>query len=766
MKRIKIPIGLKLNTIILLILVVSIGSILYFANDLFKKDNRNNMNALISTVAQANASKVKSSLKLDIETLFSIATLLNTPNTPPAMLARYFENKNLLAVAILNKGQTSEDKTTTKTFKANDTSLKSYNLTQELIQSNISSLEKEFKPSFNGLERIRSGIITNTVNSQLPILYISVPFVQDESGNFTSIIVGAFEQSAIIKIFDEQGLCLAYLIDDTGMVIAHPDQKNILERVNLSTVTIVKAMLESKVNNEQKEFIDETGTKQLGAYSLVGIAGLGVISQVSEAKAFEATNELVKKSKLLTLIVLISSLILIILFSLTITNPIHKLVDLTKQISSGIYNVTVPRKSHDEIGELAFAFEEMAEGLEQRERLKSTFGKFVNKELAEQALKGELTLGGERKKVTILFTDIRGFTSMTEKMQPEEVLSMINEYLSLMVKVITAHNGVVDKFGGDSIMAMWGAPITREDDTLNAVTTCLGMREALFSLNIKRRGEGKQEIRIGMGLNTGFAIAGNMGSSDKMEYTVLGDTVNLASRIESHTKESKCDILINQTTYELVKNKIKVVACPQTNVKGKEEDIYLYKVLGLIDSFGNVKDFTGDPYLKEYPNRDSDNPPSITPAPIQKKQAASSSGDEPEKPVWFLALNNKKYGPVKESEVKKIFSENIEFYKNAKIYKEGLKEWVEPWTHPAFDRRALEPRECLTKTLEEQNIKIWYVEQKGHKFGPFNIIEVQRMIEKGIINYQDSIWQKSWPAWRPLHLFKEFERRRPIEQER
>ena len=268
---------------------------------------------------------------------------------------------------------------------------------------------------------------------------------------------------------------------------------------------------------------------------------------------------------------------------------------MTKKIISGVYDIKIKNKPSDEIGDLAYAFEDMAVGLQQREHLKNSFGKFVNKEIAEQALKGELRLGGERKNATIFFSDIRDFTQMSEMMEPEEIFVMLNEYMSKMVEIITARGGVVDKFVGDSIMAIWGAPISREDDALNAVFACLEMRQALYELNKQRRASNKHELRMGMSLNTGYVIAGNVGSEEKMEYTVLGDTVNLASRIEGQTKEFQTDFLINHSTYDILKDKIVVTPCETIKVKGMSKPVKLYKVRGIYDNFSFLQEYTGDP---------------------------------------------------------------------------------------------------------------------------------------------------------------------------
>src|SRR5262249_35275606 len=150
--------------------------------------------------------------------------------------------------------------------------------------------------------------------------------------------------------------------------------------------------------------------------------------------------------------------------------------------------------------------------------------------VTEDLLKGNLELGGSKKMVTVFFSDIRGFTAFSEGHTPEQVVQMLNEYFQIMVGIINKHGGIVDKFIGDAIMAVWGAPNATDRDTQNAVKACIEMRQALNSLNELRAGRGQVPIKIGMGLHRGEAISGTIGSSERMEYTVIGDTVNQSSR--------------------------------------------------------------------------------------------------------------------------------------------------------------------------------------------------------------------------------------------
>lgn len=222
--------------------------------------------------------------------------------------------------------------------------------------------------------------------------------------------------------------------------------------------------------------------------------------------------------------------------------------------------------------------------IEEREKkkIKEVFSRYVSSNLVEELLNMEIKLGGEKKEISILFSDIRGFTSMSEKMQPEEVVAILNEYLSEMTDTIFKNEGTLDKFIGDAVMGLFGTPAFYPDHALRAVKTAFMMKGRLNELNRRWISQGKHTLKIGIGINTGVVIAGNMGSLKRMEYTVIGDAVNLASRLESLNKELGTEIIISSSTYEQVKEYVKVRKFTDIKVKGKEEYLTVYEVLELI----------------------------------------------------------------------------------------------------------------------------------------------------------------------------------------
>jgi adenylate cyclase len=199
-------------------------------------------------------------------------------------------------------------------------------------------------------------------------------------------------------------------------------------------------------------------------------------------------------------------------------------------------------------------------------------------------MKSELKLGGERKKAAILFSDIRNFTAISENLNPEEVVGFLNEYMTMMVACVEESFGVVDKYIGDAVMAVWGTPVSKGNDTENAINGALLMRSALLEYNKGRGGPKKPVIRIGCGINTGSVLAGQIGSQNHMEYTVIGDAVNLASRVESLNKIFGTDILISEDSRNLVKNIFHLEPMRPITVKGKIQPQNIFAVIGRTDN--------------------------------------------------------------------------------------------------------------------------------------------------------------------------------------
>ncbi|MFZ9886960.1 MAG: adenylate/guanylate cyclase domain-containing protein [Myxococcota bacterium] len=263
-----------------------------------------------------------------------------------------------------------------------------------------------------------------------------------------------------------------------------------------------------------------------------------------------------------------------------IARPAGHLHDQMERVRNGDLEAKARIDNLDTFGQLASDFNEMVEGLRQREHLKDTFGRYVTKQIADEILGGRIALGGERRTATVLFSDIRGFTSLSEQLSPEEVVQLLNEYLEHMVACVFEHGGVLDKFIGDAVMAVFGAPRSKGSvaaDAGAAVACAVAMSTRLDELNQQRRLRGEPPLEIGIGVSTGELVAGNIGSPLRMEYTVIGDTVNLSSRLEGMTKQLGTRIALSEATAHLVRDRYAVEPKERMAVRGRSrtEEVYV-----------------------------------------------------------------------------------------------------------------------------------------------------------------------------------------------
>lgn len=293
---------------------------------------------------------------------------------------------------------------------------------------------------------------------------------------------------------------------------------------------------------------------------------------------------------IITLSIMLSAYLLIRNFSLFISATLISLITVgylfvsAFSFSNGLaINVITPISL--ELITMIFAYSHrfIIEG-KSKEKIKSAMGKYISEDIMKSIVKNidELKLGGKKANVTVLFSDIRGFTSMSEKLSADEVSLILNEYFTEMEPIVTKHHGVINKFIGDAVMVIFGEPIQDEKHAINAIRCANEMLEKVSELQQKWLKEGKPKIEIGVGINTGEAFVGNIGSENRMEYTVIGDMVNLASRIESYNKVYKTNFLISSSTYACVKNIVDVIKISNVTIRGKSKKMDLYEVISLI----------------------------------------------------------------------------------------------------------------------------------------------------------------------------------------
>lgn len=588
-RKVPISIATKIIFIVSTILVLSIVSVAAISSIRFSASlrgsteevNRSNSSEISSIMTQNLLTKIQNVKSLRMSELRQLNE--NTNSIVNDDLNFFFtNNKDVLNFTLLDQDISFSNKSKMSAFDLTD------ELLQDVIEQNRNMIET-VRVDANKIQVIN---ISSSLNLNKSFLIISYPYrIGIELVPLVIFLDISDTLMPLVYVDPKITQKSIYIINRDGDVLAHSNEEYVLNAQNFRDDNeIVNKMVEDASKKDSasldiltKTFTDNEGISWIASAAPSSFANLGVVVQIPESEALKVVSEIIRLIILITLIIVSISILFIQFFSNSIVDPLRRLVGASKKIEDGDYNVKLKRRSNDEVGVLTESFIDMAQGLAERERLKESFGKFVNKDLAEMAMKGEIKLGGEIKKASIFFSDIRAFTAISEKLEPDEVVEFLNEYMTRMVSCVSDTNGNVDKYIGDAIMAVWGTPISTDKDTENSVNGALMMRRSLMEFNQGRGGDRKPIIKIGCGINTGDVLAGQIGSSDKMEYTVIGDAVNLASRIEALNKPMGTDILISSSTYEEVKHIFDIVPMNKIKVKGKTEPQQIYAVLGRLD---------------------------------------------------------------------------------------------------------------------------------------------------------------------------------------
>lgn len=264
----------------------------------------------------------------------------------------------------------------------------------------------------------------------------------------------------------------------------------------------------------------------------------------------------------------------------SIRGPVGEMLEAVKAVGSGDFSHRIQVVSNDEIGTLGDAGNEMIAGLAERERIRETFGRYVTPEIRDKILSGLIPADGERTTATVLFSDLRNFTSYVEENPPEEVVKSLRSYFTVMQQAVSGRQGLVLQYVGDGIEAAFGTPVPCERHADEAVMAALEMRRGLEKINQLRAERGQAVFRHGIGIHTGSVLAGNTGSKDHLSYALIGETVNVAARIQDLTKQFQWDILISEETAALLKRTYQLRREAPIMVKGYSRPVTVYRLLG------------------------------------------------------------------------------------------------------------------------------------------------------------------------------------------
>lgn len=299
----------------------------------------------------------------------------------------------------------------------------------------------------------------------------------------------------------------------------------------------------------------------------------------------EFIQQSVKSAITSAVVITVVAIIIVALTSLplasTLLRPLFRLIEATREITHGNYDFRVPERSNDEIGDLIRSFNNMATELKKKEVLKGVFNRYVSSHVADEILKEpeRITLGGDRRDVTVFFADIRGFTPLSRRLLPEVTVDILNRYFTLTTEIIFRFEGTVDKFIGDAVMGVFGSPIRSEKHLEMGVKAAAAIKKAVVHLNDHRHRKGLTPLYLGIGLDTGEAIVGNMGSQMRMEFTAVGEAVNMASRLSDMAKPG--DILLSESAYRTIKDYVEVFRITDVSIKGVEGRRSVYNLKDL-----------------------------------------------------------------------------------------------------------------------------------------------------------------------------------------
>ncbi|MCL1991681.1 MAG: adenylate/guanylate cyclase domain-containing protein [Spirochaetes bacterium] len=584
--KVRLSIGTKLVTIISVIVIFSLGSITALVSWMVREDLRimaeeNNFEA--NRRAAAEVDDTLANIRAASSQLIHTVSIIGVGSYAALEAEGFFfaQNPRIVAVAYMTGP--------VKNVLVNEGYLLSRGLSPDLARDFFAGTQLQL------LRAVAGESMTLNASQHFEAAFLALYFPFQAPGGLSGSGGVLYASGNLIDSFGF-GVNQSFMINYQGDLVIHSDFDLLAGGVNVAGWDFIRNMQESAERSMQElipasfTFEDEAGLSlHYTAFTKLAAGGNIVITGIENALVFESIDATTRRNIFLSFAVLFISIMFIWFFSKTISMPLKLLTGAVRSIESGQFDFNLKFRGRDEIGILGTSFGKMSSALH-------IFGRFTNRDIAVRAMRGDIKPGGLHKHATIFFSDIRGFTALSEGFTKEfdekasdKIVFWLNHYLSSMVECVEKTNGVVDKFIGDAVMAHWGTAYTSsspKEDALNCVKAALMMRQAVMALNEEEgRGQpGNPRIQIGCGINTGMVTAGQIGSELRMEYTVIGDPVNLASRVESLTKPLAADILIAEDTWKLVGDNFITEEMPPVMVKGKVDPVRIFAVINFADA--------------------------------------------------------------------------------------------------------------------------------------------------------------------------------------
>ena len=588
MSGLRLTIGIKLNSIVIGLQVLTTIGVVVIATLLFSEELPGVLRKANHDVATLLASRVRAEILLVSDRMRNVGSASLESFAGEAQKARFLEDivsvdGQLLDVALYEIHGSGPSLTHRLLWRVMNKSLAAGD---KVDAATFETLDRQAVGNLATLKSGKVEFVPAVLRDGRAIMRIVVPFAEAEKGVYHRFLVADVRQDRLAALFKESSAHAAFLLDAKKRVLVSSDPARF------------------KVNAQ----FDEGDTRAyMTSIHPAGVNDLQVVAQAPLHQVESAKDRLYKRTGLLALLFASLATWLAVMFSRGIKASIDRLAEAAQRVIRGDFQTRISLEgesgffANDEIREVSFTFNEMLRGLEEKNRVKSAFQKLHGEKLANRMMSGQLKLGGERRNCVVMFSDIRGFTTLSEKMDPVHLVEILNRYLGVMIDIIEKHNGTVTSFQGDGIMAVWGLSESGPDDVDGAIDACLTMRKALAEFNASLVSEGRKPIYIGMGLHYGPVVAGTIGSESRMEYSVIGDTTNTAARVESATKEFGTDFLVSESLLERARTTY-LVEQVEARLKGKQDVVKMFKVHGYVGE-GEVVEMIRTPYCQFDPER-------------------------------------------------------------------------------------------------------------------------------------------------------------------
>jgi len=475
-------------------------------------------------------------------------------------------------------------------------------------QASLPNTEKKFKIRIPIAVKLALAITILIVSGMATLGFIILEnqkiVLTQQANDMGSTIARQFANSAAEMVLSDDSLGLhtltSNLLDSQqvkGAVIASEKGVILISKGIYPALSIIEQRLNVSLKAKSNSFEWSNSTSSDEIFIAYGstikfkqlTAGYVFIT-LSKTNMIRSLNNLRFVIIMITAFMSLIAIFLAFVMSKHLSKPIYNLVDASKAIDDGDYKFRLNERRNDEIGELAHAFNHMAHGLFQKSQVEDAFSRYVSSNVAQKVLQNldTVELGGIHVTASVLFADIVGFTSISEKLPPNDIANLLNEYFTQISNITQTHNGHIDKFMGDCAMAVFGVPELTSDHSYNAVSCAIAIQEAVKKLNIKRLKENKMPVHFRIGVNTGVMIAGNLGSNDRMEYTVIGDPVNLASRLAGIAKGDQIVVLEEFYKQENIERRINATKHKIIRVRGIKDEVSTW----LVQDIKNISNVT------------------------------------------------------------------------------------------------------------------------------------------------------------------------------